>query len=180
MLMNLLAPRPLPALLVLGLSLCLAFSAEATGAVDSAQLAYFQRASSCTAVLKGQVVALQTRSQKGEAGLRAEMLRLAELSFTFVGRAYLRGLRKPQADQLLEAADQQLRDLSPEALRKLSADCQAQGSQLLQDANFLERALVKNRAAARVDKLLAPEPAPESASAPTPAPKPSPGPKPKT
>jgi hypothetical protein len=140
--------------------------------------AFFQQAARCTAVLKTQVTSMQARSAKGEANLRPEMVRLAELSFAFVGRAYLRGLRKPLADQLLSAAEMQQRSLSAPALAALSAECQAQGAQVLNDANFVERALVRNRAAARVDKLLAPEPAAdamrEPASAPQPRPKAAP------
>jgi hypothetical protein len=66
-------------------------------------------------------------------------------------------LRKPLADQLLDEAERRQSLMAPVALQDLSVSCQAEGQRLLQDANFLERALVRNRAKARVEDLLAPD-----------------------
>lgn len=123
---------------------------------DDADEAYYRRASTCAAALKREVVALKDRYLRGETGLRGEIQRLTEQSFTFVGIAYKRGLRNPRADQLLDEAERAQQRLSPAALRGLSADCQAEGAKLLSDSNVIERALVRNRAKARVEQLLAP------------------------
>ena len=130
-------------------------ASPAQAAPDPADQAFFQRASVCSAVLKHDVLQLKRRAEAGEPGLRAQMERLAEFSFSYVGTAYKRGLRKPQADELLDQAEAQQRSLGLAALRTLSADCQAEGDRLLNSANVLERALVRNRAKARVDQLLA-------------------------
>lgn len=123
---------------------------------DDPKLARYRQASACVAVMKQDVVNLANRSRAGTPNLRPEMLRLTELGFAFIGTAYKSGLRNPQADQLLEEAEAAQKRQSPESLKQLSAQCQAEGSKLLKDSNVLERALVSNRARARVDKLLAP------------------------
>lgn len=124
---------------------------------DDAKLARYRQASACVAVMKQDVVGLVSRSRAGTPNLRPEMVRLTELGFAFIGTAYKSGLRNPQADQLLEEAEAAQKRQSPESLRQLSVQCQAEGSKLLRDSNALERALVSNRAKARVDKLLAPD-----------------------
>lgn len=124
---------------------------------DDAKLARYRQASACVAVMKQDVVGLADRSRAGTPNLRPEMVRLTELGFAFIGTAYKSGLRNPQADQLLEEAEAAQKRQSPESLKQLSAQCQAEGSKLLKDSNALERALVSNRARARVDKLLAPQ-----------------------
>ena len=75
-----------------------------------------------------------------------------------MGVAFKRGLRNPQADQLLAEAEQQHRRLAAPAQRQVSTDCQAEAARLLASSNALERALVRNRAKARVEHLLAPAP----------------------
>lgn len=124
-----------------------------TQAADT-DAAYFRRASSCAAVLKQDVLALRDRFGRGEAAVRGEILRLTEHTFAFVGIAFKRGLRNPQADQLLEEAERQQQRLPPAALRQLSSDCQSEGARLLTASNAVERALVRNRAKARVEQLL--------------------------
>ena len=121
--------------------------------------AFHRRASVCAAVLKRDVLALKDRFLRGETAVRGEIQRLTEQSFTFVGTAYKRGLRNPRADQLLDEAERVQQRQSPALLRGLSVECQAEGAKLLSGANPIERALVRNRARARVDQLLAPPPA---------------------
>lgn len=128
---------------------------------DGTSLAAYRHASACVAVMKQDVVELAARYQAGDTAVRPDMVRLTALGFAFIGTAYKQGLRKPQADTLLAEAEQEQLKQRAGVLRQLSADCQAEGAQLLDDSNFLERALVNNRAQARVDKLLAPRrPAP--------------------
>ena len=117
---------------------------------------FYRRASDCVAVMKRDVVGLKSRHEAGAPQVRPQMLRLTELGFTFIGTAYKRGLRKEQADTLLLEAEKAQKAMSPEGLRKLSTECQAEGGKLLAKANVIERALVANRAKARVEDLLAP------------------------
>lgn len=124
----------------------------------------FVHDSECVAVLKRDAVALAARvdaassdtasSDTAREAARREMVRLTEAGFAFIGTAYKKGLRNPRADELLAEAERTLQGRPEAALRSLSRQCQAEGAELLQRANFLERALVGNRAKARVDKML--------------------------
>lgn len=131
----------------------LAQADEAASAPD----AFFLRSSSCVAVMKSDLLDLTERYRRGETSVRPDIERLTELGFTFVGTAFKRGLRKAEADQLLDEAERKQSLQAPIVLQALSQDCQLEGQRLLKDANFLERALVRNRARARVDSLLAPD-----------------------
>ena len=146
--MTRLLPR-LPAMLALALGLL----GTAAAAPDDA--AFHRRAADCVAVLERDASALATRVQAGDKAARPGLLKLTEQGFTFVGRAYLRGLRKAEADRLVDEAKVAQKSLPPEPLQQLSASCQAEGARLFADANALERALVTNRAKARVESLLA-------------------------
>lgn len=126
---------------------------------DAADQAFYRRAASCAAVMKPEVLRLAERWRGGERGVRGEVQRLTELSFTFVGVAYKRGLRGAAADRLLAEAERDQAALAAPALRQLSTTCQAEARQLLDRANVLERMLVRNRAKARVAQMLDEAPA---------------------
>lgn len=136
-------------------ALLLPLAAAAQSDPSPQELARWQQASACVAVLKADVLALRDRTWAGTAGLKPEMKRLTEQGFAFIGTAYKQGLREPLADRLLDEAEAVQKRSSPEALRALSQSCRAEGGKLLKQANVLERMLVGNRAEARVDKLLA-------------------------
>ena len=138
------------------LLLCLAGLGGTARADDAADEVFFRRASACAAVLKRDVLAMKARFQGGDQQLRAQMLQLTEQSFAFVGTAYKRGLRSPRADQLLDEAEAAQQRQAPAALRRLSSECQAEGGRLMTEANVIERALVRNRARARLQHWLAP------------------------
>ena len=123
---------------------------------DDTKLPAYQHASACVAVLKREALVLTARYKAGQIETRPEIVKLTELGVTFIGTAYKRGLREPQADQLLDEAEKAQTHASPEALRQLLGECQLEGAKLLREANFVERALVGNRAASRVEKMLAP------------------------
>lgn len=125
-------------------------------APDDTKLPAYKHASACVAVLKREALLLTARYKAGHTETRPEIVKLTELGFTFIGTAYKSGLRNPLADQLLDEAEQAQKHASPEALRQLLGECQGEGARLLREANFLERALLSNRASARVDKMLAP------------------------
>lgn len=153
----LLLTRARSAVLLACLAAANATLAAATPPPDEALLASYRRASACVAVMKQDVVLLAERFRAGDSAVRPDMLRLTEWGFSFIGTAYKSGLRKQQADQLLADAEKAQKRQSPEVLRSLSSGCQAEGAKLLRDSNFVERALVSNRAKARVDALLAPD-----------------------
>jgi hypothetical protein len=136
-------------------ALLLPLAAAAQSDPSPQDLARWQQASACVAVLKADVLALRDRTWSGTPGLKPEMKRLTEQGFAFIGTAYKQGLREPLADRLLEETEAAQKRASPESLRALSQSCRADGARLLKQANVLERLLVGNRAEARVDKLLA-------------------------
>lgn len=129
----------------------------------AADAAFHRRAAVCAAVLKPEVLRLAERWRAGDKAVRGEAQRLTELSFTFVGVAYKRGLRGEAADRLLAEAERAQAGQAPAALRQLSADCQAEARTLLDGSNVIERLLVRNRAKARVEHLLDDAPAAQRA-----------------
>jgi hypothetical protein len=153
--MNRPAPRPIScSILPLATAWALVMAAApAVAAPDDAP--FYRRAAACVAVLEHDAAALAGRHQAGERGLRPALVKLTEQGFAFIGKAYLRGLRKNEADRLVDEAKAAQKGQPPEALAQLSAGCQAEGARLYAGANGLEQALVTNRAKARVDKLLA-------------------------
>lgn len=150
-------PRLAPAVAVAALSLLAVLPAHA-GDAEAADQAFFQRSASCAAVMKHEVVKLAERWRGGDRSVQGDARRLTELSFTFVGIAYKRGLRGEAADKLLADAERNQAGQPAAALRQLSTDCQSEAARLLERSNVLERALVRNRAKARVDQLM-PDPA---------------------
>lgn len=139
------------------LLLTLACSAvpAARAQTTEADAAFFRHAAACVAVLERDAKAMAGRYQAGDRALKSSLVKLTEQGFSFIGKAYLRGLRKEQADQLTNEARESQDAMPPAALQKLSADCQAEGAALYGKASALEQAVVSNRAKARVEKLLA-------------------------
>lgn len=149
-------PAHMPRLLVLPLTtLTLLLAAPAVPAADD--MPFYRRAASCVAVLERDVVEMAGRYKAGERNVKPGLVRLTEQGFAFIGRAYLRGLRKPEADKLIDEAKAAQKAMAPEALVQLSTGCKAEGAKLYADASGLEQMIVSNRAKARVDKLLAPK-----------------------
>ncbi len=130
--------------------------AQSTPAEDP-KLPAWKRTSSCVAVMKREIVGLADQHKAGNGKAQPEMVRLAEWSFALIGTAYKQGLRKPQADKLLEDAEAALKSQSPDEQKALLQACQAEGQASYKDANFVERALVSNRAKARVEAMLKPK-----------------------
>ena len=131
-----------------------AMPAAAAGASD-ADTAFFRHAAACVAALERDATTMAGRYQSGDRSVKSGLVKLTEQGFSFVGKAYLRGLRKEEADQLTAEARESQKGMSSAALQKLSTDCQAEGGKLYGQASALEQAVVSNRAKARVEKLLA-------------------------
>ncbi len=131
---------------------CLAVGAVPVQAQPPSNAPFFLEASDCTAALKARVVERQAQP-KSPARDKA-ILGDTELGFVFIGVAYKKGLRNPEADQMLQAAEQRWRALSKADKLSRQASCTTRGQQLMRDVSAVERFVIRNRAKARVDKLL--------------------------
>lgn len=149
--------EPTRATLLLVLALAPGAWAGSAAAAESseADTAFFKHAAACVVALERDAKVMAARYQAGDRAVKPGLVKLTEQGFSFIGRAYLRGLRKEQADQLTAEARESQKAMSPAALQKLSSDCQAEGGRLYGQAGALEQAVVSNRAKARVEKLLA-------------------------
>ncbi|MEJ7136869.1 hypothetical protein [Amphibiibacter pelophylacis] len=148
--------RAVLATVLAGVTALPALAQAATAAEDAAQAKAWQHTAQCAAVMKREAVAQATRYKAGETALMPGMVTLAEDSFALLGTAYKQGLRKAEADRLLAAAEAELPGISADTQRQTLAACRSEGRALFKDANFVERALVSNRARARVEKLVQP------------------------
>ncbi|TDM06134.1 MAG: hypothetical protein C4K60_15940 [Ideonella sp. MAG2] len=124
---------------------------------DDPKLPAWKRTSACVAVMKREILVLADKHLAGDTKAQSEMVRQAEWSFALIGTAYKQGLRKAQADKLLEEAEAALKTRSPDEQKALLLTCQAEGQKTYKEANFVERALVSNRAKARIETLLKPK-----------------------
>lgn len=131
---------------------CVLAGAVAAQAQPPSNAPFFLEAADCTAALKARVVERQAQP-KSPARDKA-ILGDTELGFVFIGVAYKKGLRNPEADQMLLAAEQRWRALNKADKLSRQASCTTRGQQLMRDVSALERFLIRNRAKARVDKLL--------------------------
>ncbi|MDX9842552.1 MAG: hypothetical protein RBT42_02230 [Aquabacterium sp.] len=142
-------------LALLGLLASLSGVGSATAALPSADAVFFQEASECTAGFKARVV--QHLKQPPSEARNQAILKDTEHGFVFIGVAYKKGLRNPEADQMLKVAEARWSQLSAAQQATRLSRCTQQADQLMADVSGLERFLVRNRAQARVDKLLAKE-----------------------
>jgi len=146
-------PRRL-ASVVLGL---LGLGAVLAARAADANEVFFAHAAACTALHKTEVETLRKAWVPGKKELREEILRHTVSGFSFVATTYKQGLRNPQADELLKAAEEEQKALTPaERLSKLNA-CATEGATLLRDMTSVERWFIQNRSNARVERLLAPK-----------------------
>lgn len=135
-------------------------AAQATAAATvqaPAQAGFYRRASQCAAVLKSDVERRSAQPAAAQAQ-RARLLQETEAAFAFVGEAYRRGLRKPEADAMLDAASREQAGWRDAQRQTLLQACLGEARVLLDEANAVERLLVRRTARHRVDKLLAPDP----------------------
>ena len=118
----------------------------------SPKQAFFIEASDCTAALKARVAErlLQPKSDARNKLILSD----TELGFTYIGVAYKKGLRNPQADQMLAESEKRWGSLSKTEQQSRLVTCTASAQKLMKDLSGFERYLIKNRAQARVDKLL--------------------------
>lgn len=119
---------------------------------------FFVEAADCTAAFEASVK-VRLAQPKTEARDKA-IYDDTEKGFIFVGVAYKQGLRSPEADKLLHAAEERWAGLSKEEQAKRLSSCASKARDLMDDVSFLERYIVRNRAHARVERLLSKEPKP--------------------
>lgn len=116
---------------------------------------FYVEAADCSAAFESSVKALlkEPRTTARDEAILHE----TEGGFIFVGVAYKQGLRNPQADELLHAAEARWDKLSRDEQAKRLQGCRVKASALMDEVTFIERYLVRNRAQARVDRLLSKE-----------------------
>lgn len=135
---------------------CTALLAHAALAQSDAASAppnpFFLEAADCTAAFEARVI--ERKAQPRSDARNQAILHDTELGFVYIGVAYRRGLRNPEADDMLKAAEKRWHQLSKHDQAKRLASCTTQAEQLMEDVSGLERFIVKNRAEARVDRLL--------------------------
>jgi hypothetical protein len=127
--------------------------AHATEPAASPEQALNEHRAACVAALTAQAEPLAKRLKAGDDSAQSELLRLTESGFALIGAAYRDGLRKPEADQLLDAAKKAQKALPAAELGKLQVACQAEGVKVLADSNMLERFLVTSAASRRVNRI---------------------------
>lgn len=137
---------------VLALALPLSLAAEPATPEDP----MFARSATCVAALKARAEPLAQRVRHGDAAAEGPLTPIVQASFAFIATAYKHGLRQPQADEMLQRAEQAQSGLPPEALAKLQDGCQTEGDRLLAEATGLERMLVGVAVRKRIAKLRKP------------------------
>jgi len=152
--------RTLPRRTVAALGLALGAAAQAAvgppaPAPATTTAGFYQRAAQCAAVLKADVQRRTARPADAQAQ-RALLVRETEAAFTYVGESYRRGLRKAEADAMLDTATREQAGWRDEQRQTLLQACVAEARQILDAANAIERLLVRRSAKHRVDQLLEP------------------------
>lgn len=116
--------------------------------------AFYRHAADCVALFKQDALRLEPQARGGDAQARAQMVQLTAWGFGFIGTAYKRGLRNPRADALLAQAETDQKNWPASRRQEQGSACEADARQIFTDASGIERAVVNNRAAARVDRQL--------------------------
>lgn len=128
---------------------CLA--ASLASAADMTQV--HEHRAACVAALTTKAEPLITRLKAGDHSVEPELLSLTEKGFAIIGVSYKDGLRKPEADQMLESAKKAQKSMPAAELSQLQASCQVEGAQMLADVNMLERFMVTSAAQKRVTRI---------------------------
>lgn len=119
-----------------------------------AETTVHEHRAACVAALTSKAEPLAAQLKGGDRSVEAELLGLTEKGFAIIGAAYKDGLRKPEADQLLETAKKAQKTMPAAELSRLQASCQVEGAKVLTDVSGLERYLVTSAAERRVARIL--------------------------
>ncbi len=126
--------------------------------------AFYQRAAVCAAAMEVDQLALANRLRAGDTSARPPLVDITKLGFSYVGEAYLRGLRNPRADEMLKAQRLEVKTWDAPRREKTVGECRVEAQSIFDGANGLTQSLLMNRVNKRVDKFLA-QKAPASAPA---------------
>lgn len=132
---------------------CLLTSIMATAPLAAEPSTSHEHRAACVAALTTQAEPLAARLKSGDHSVEADLLKLTESGFALIGIAYQEGLRKPEADQLLDIAKKAQKSMPAPELSRLQASCRIEGAQVLTDATALERFLVNNAAERRLKRI---------------------------
>jgi hypothetical protein len=139
-------------LMLAGICLLAATHAPLALAQQAKPKPFYTEAADCTAAFQSRVVGrlAQPRTEARDTAI----LRDTEFGFIFIGVAYKEGLRSPEAEQMLKAAEKRWGQLGKPEQDSRLATCANRAQDLMDEVTFIERYLVKNRAKSRVDRLL--------------------------
>lgn len=116
--------------------------------------AVHERRAACVAALTTKAEPLVAQLKAGDRSVEPELKSLTEKGFALIGVAYKDGLRKPEADQMLEAAKRAQKSLPAAELNRLPSCWQLDCSQALSDVSGIERYLLTSAAERRVARIL--------------------------
>lgn len=133
--------------------MCLLTSGAMATAWSAENAPAHEHNASCVSALTTRAEPLAARLKAGDQTVEAELLKLTESGFAIIGTSYQDGLRKPEADQLLNKAKKAQQSLPRAELNKLQDSCLLEGTQVMADANALERFLVSTAARRRVNRI---------------------------
>lgn len=129
------------------------FTGTACGAATDLTAVHERRAA-CVAALTTKAEPLMAQLKAGDRSVEPELLGLTEKGFALIGVAYKDGLRKTEADQMLEAAKKAQKSMPAADMSRLQTSCQAEGAQALSDVSGIERYLLTSAAERRVARIL--------------------------
>lgn len=110
----------------------------------------------CVAALQVDTERLAAEVKAGKEASRPVLQAHLEAGVAFVGDAYLQGTRdEARARALANDALEAQKSLTKEELAARQSACASEGAKLLDDSNGIERALVRQVAKRRMNKLLA-------------------------
>jgi hypothetical protein len=132
--------------------LCLGMLAGIAHSADMSALNEHRAA--CVAALTTKAEPLVTQLKGGDRSVEPELLSLTQKGFAIIGAAYKDGLRKPEADQLLDAAKKAQKSMPSAELVRLQSTCQVEGAKVLTDVSGLERYLLTSAAERRVARIV--------------------------
>ena len=131
---------------------------------DAADEAFYHRASECAAAMQVDQFALVARVRSGDKSVRPALFDITKLGFTYVGRAWQRGLQQPRADQMLKAAIEEQKDWPAARHASTVTECRAEAQKIYDDAGLWKMAL-DGLANKRVNRYMSMPPLPAASAA---------------
>ncbi|MDE2402487.1 MAG: hypothetical protein KGL90_12555 [Burkholderiales bacterium] len=133
-------------LLIGSVALMLAFQVQAAAPSP-------ERVAECVAALTTEAEPLAKKSRQGDAAADAQLTPLVNSAFSFIASAYKQGVGQAKADALLAEAKKAQVQMPAQDLSTLQGNCLKEGTLLMANANFIERAIIERAARARIERL---------------------------